>query len=183
RAVLDDVSLVVPPRARIGLAGPNGIGKSTLLRILAGIEPPDAGAVTANGLVGYLPQEPEARPGETLLLLLARRTGVAEAGRELARLEAALPDALVEHAEALERFLALGGADLRPRAAAACAELGLDPAWLHQTVETMSGGEAARAGLAAILLARLDVFLLDEPTNNLDFAGLDRLERFVTETK
>ncbi len=183
RAVLDDVSLVVPPRARIGLAGPNGIGKSTLLRILAGIEPPDAGAVTANGLVGYLPQEPEARPGETLLELLARRTGVAEAGRELARLEAALPDALVEHAEALERFLALGGADLRPRAAAACAELGLDPARLDQTVATMSGGEAARAGLAAILVARFDVFLLDEPTNNLDFAGLDRLERFVTETK
>ena len=85
------------------------------------------------------------------------------------------PDA---YAAALERFLALGGADLEARARATCAELGLAVS-LDQETATLSGGEAARAGLAAILLSRFDVLLLDEPTNDLDFDGLDRLERFV----
>src|SRR5207245_2507858 len=81
-------------------------------------------------------------------------------------------------AEALERFLALGGDDFEARVGAVLADVGLGR---HATRElaTLSGGEAARAALAAILLARFDVFLLDEPTNNLDFAGLDRLERFL----
>ena len=78
----------------------------------------------------------------------------------------------------LERFLALGGADLEARARATCAELGLEVS-LDQQTATLSGGEAARAGLAAILLSRFDILLLDEPTNDLDFDGLERLERFV----
>ena len=82
------------------------------------------------------------------------------------------------YASALERFLALGGGDLEPRARAVCAELGLAVS-LDQETATLSGGEAARAGLAAILLSRFDLLLLDEPTNDLDFDGLDRLERFV----
>src|SRR5256885_15060612 len=80
RVVLDGVSLAVGPGTRLGVVGPNGIGKSTLLRVLAGLEPPDRGAVVREPpalTVGYLPQEPEARPGETLLGYLARRTGVA----------------------------------------------------------------------------------------------------------
>ena len=182
RTVLYDVSLVVPSRARIGLIGPNGIGKSTLLRVLAGLEPPDEGEVSASGLVGYLPQEPGARPGETVRGRLARRTGVAAAEAELAAREAALPDGIDAHAEALERFLALGGDDLDARARAVCAGLGLDVA-LYRRLDTLSGGQRARAALAAILLARFDVFLLDEPTNDLDFAGLELLERFVAETK
>ena len=88
------------------------------------------------------------------------------------------PGAPTPYAAALERFLALGGADLEPRARATCAELGLSVS-LDQETATLSGGEAARAGLAAILLSRFDVLLLDEPTNDLDFDGLDRLERFV----
>ena len=77
--VLDRVSLTVPPGARIGVVGPNGSGKSTLLRVLAGVDEPSAGRVERIGTVGYLPQEPERRGGETLLGFLARRTGVAEA--------------------------------------------------------------------------------------------------------
>jgi ATPase subunit of ABC transporter with duplicated ATPase domains len=180
--VLDDVSLVVSPRSRIGLVGPNGIGKSTLLRVLAGIEAPDGGEIVRSGVVGYLPQEPEPRPGETIRASIARRTGVADAEAALARCEAALPEGIEEHAEALDRFLGLGGADLDVRAAATCAALGLD-ASLDRELSSLSGGERARASLAALLLARFDVFCLDEPTNDLDFAGLARLERFVTETK
>lgn len=91
--MLEGVSLVAAPRARIGLVGANGIGKSTLLRILAGLEQPDAGRVRRDPpslTVGYSPQEPDARPDETLLAYLARRTGVAEAGSNLDALGDAL---------------------------------------------------------------------------------------------
>ena len=179
RTVLDRVDLTLGPRARLGLVGPNGAGKSTLLRLLAGLDEPDEGHVErtpATLTVGYLPQEHDRRPGETLLEYLARRTGVAEAEDAVERHTAQWrPDA---YAAALERFLALGGADLEARARATCAELGLAVS-LGQETTTLSGGEAARAGLAAILLSRFDVLLLDEPTNDLDFDGLDRLERFL----
>jgi ATPase subunit of ABC transporter with duplicated ATPase domains len=182
--VLADVTVVVPPGSRIGLVGANGVGKSTLLRVLAGIEEPDGGAVRRippDLRVGYLPQEPDTNAGETLLAYLERRTGIADAARTMDALAARLArdHALAaKHAAALERFLALGGSDLKARAAATCAELGLT-ADLAQPTGSLSGGERARAALAAILLARFDVFLLDEPTNDLDLDGLDRLERFV----
>src|SRR6266516_2006396 len=180
--VLDGVSLVVPSGARIGLVGPNGVGKSTLLRVLAGLEPPDAGTVRANGTVGYLPQEVDARPGETLLAALERRTGIATAAAEMDALAARLggePRLAAEHAAALDRFLALGGADLEARARETVAELGLPAERMGVPLGALSGGEAARAALAAILLSRFDVLLLDEPTNDLDLDGLDWLERFV----
>ncbi len=186
--VLTDVSVAVGPGARVGVVGPNGVGKSTLLRVLAGIDQPDSGAVErapAELRVGYLPQEVTGLEGETLLEYLARRTGVADAEAALDAATAALAEdpALVDvHGEALERFLALGGADLDTRAAAVCADVGLGDDRLTQPMAGLSGGQRARAGLAAILLSRFDVLLLDEPTNDLDFAGLDRLERFVLET-
>jgi ATPase subunit of ABC transporter with duplicated ATPase domains len=172
--VLADVDLVVPAGARIGLVGPNGVGKSTLLRVLAGLEPADAGTVTASGAVGYLPQE--TRSDETVRDYLARRAGVAAAERRMDALAARLhdePELAAEYAEALDAFLDRGGGDFDTRAQAVC-EIPLD-----RGMATLSGGEAARAALASILLGRWDVLLLDEPTNDLDFAGLDRLERFV----
>ena len=88
----DRVSLVVAPGDRIGIVGPNGIGKSTLLRVLAGLEAPDAGRVIRAGAVGYLPQELEARPGETVRGYLARRTGVGAAEQEMDALAARLAE-------------------------------------------------------------------------------------------
>src|SRR5258708_16997060 len=85
-AVLHDVSLVISPGDRIAVVGPNGVGKSTLLRVLAGLVQPDAGMVSAAGTVGYLPQERDRRPAETAMDYMARRTGVAAA--EAARLAA-----------------------------------------------------------------------------------------------
>jgi ATPase subunit of ABC transporter with duplicated ATPase domains len=183
--VLDDVSLSVGPGSRLGVVGPNGIGKSTLLAILAGELQPERGVVErspASLTVGLLTQEPDARPGETLLAYLGRRTGVAAAGDDLDRLTAALaedPAAVDAYSEALERFLALGGDDFEARAESTCLEVGLPPDRLGVEIGQLSGGQAARARLAAVLLARFDVFLLDEPTNDLDFEGLDRLERFL----
>ncbi len=177
--VLDRVDLTLGPRSRLGVVGRNGAGKSTLLRLLAGVELPDEGRVErtpATITVGYLPQEHDRRAGETLLGYLARRTGVADAQEAVERhTEAWDPGA---YGLALERFLALGGGDLEHRSRAVCAELGLEVS-LEQETATLSGGEAARAGLAAILLSRFDLLLLDEPTNDLDFDGLNRLERFL----
>jgi ATPase subunit of ABC transporter with duplicated ATPase domains len=183
--VLEDVSLVVAPRARIGVVGANGSGKSTLLRLLAGLEDPDAGTVERSPpslTVGYLPQEADGRAGETLLDYLARRTGVAEAEAEMDELTARLerePELAGRYGDALDRFLALGGEDFEPRARASCAEVGLAAERLRMPLQAFSGGEAARAALAAILLSRFDVLLLDEPTNDLDFAGLELLERWL----
>ena len=186
--VLHRVGLTLGPRSRVGVVGPNGVGKSTLLRVLAGIEEPDGGSIELappSATVGYLPQEPERREGETLRSFLARRTGVTAAHEALDEATAALDqaddDVASRYAEALDRWLALGGADLDARAGAVCADVGLDPTVLDQEMTSFSGGQAARASLAAVLLSRFDVFLLDEPTNDLDFAGLDRLERFIDE--
>jgi ATPase subunit of ABC transporter with duplicated ATPase domains len=166
--VLDRVSLTVPPGARIGVVGPNGSGKSTLLRVLAGVDEPSAGRVERIGTVGYLPQEAERRQGETLLGFLARRTGVAEAEARMRRGDA----------DAVDEFLQLGGGDLEPRARKVCSQLGIEVS-LDAELPTLSGGEAARVSLAALLLSRFEVLCLDEPTNDLDFDGLERLERFV----
>jgi ATPase subunit of ABC transporter with duplicated ATPase domains len=185
-AILGGVSVTVAPGDVLGVVGPNGAGKSTLLRLLAGLDRPDRGSVRLTaGTAGYLPQEPDRAAGERLQDYLARRTGVAEAA---ARVDAAThdlatdaPGAADRYAEAFEAWLALGGADLEPRAEMVLRDLGLDPALLDLETVALSGGQAARASLAAILLARFDVLLLDEPTNDLDFDGLARLERFVAE--
>jgi ATPase subunit of ABC transporter with duplicated ATPase domains len=180
-----DLDLVVAPGDVIGLVGPNGAGKSTLLRLLAGLDRPERGTVSLSpptATVGYLPQEPDRTGGETVRTFLARRTGVAAAQRELDAASAALAEgtrgADDAYAVALERWLALGAADLDERSAAVTAELGLDVE-LDRPVTALSGGQAARAGLASLLLSRYDVLLLDEPTNDLDLAGLALLEDFV----
>jgi ATPase subunit of ABC transporter with duplicated ATPase domains len=185
RILFSGLDLVVAPGDVVGLVGVNGAGKSTLLRMLAGIDTPEQGTVratppTAN--VGYLPQEPERRPGETVREFLGRRTGVTVAQQELDASTEALgdgtPGADDAYAVALERWLALGGADLAERIGGVLAELGLDVA-LDMDMVSLSGGQAARVGMASLLLSRYDIFLLDEPTNDLDLDGLERLEKFV----
>jgi ATPase subunit of ABC transporter with duplicated ATPase domains len=185
KTIFEQVTLSVGPGSRVGVVGPNGVGKTSLLRLLAGLDQPDSGtAVRAPDdlVVGYVPQEREARPTETMLDALRRRTGVASAELELERAAAALTEgdagAADRYDRALRLFLGLGGGDLEPRAGAVCADLGLDVP-LDQAATMLSGGEAARASLAAVLLSRFDVLCLDEPTNDLDFDGLERLERFL----
>ncbi|CAO5155537.1 ATPase component of ABC transporters with duplicated ATPase domain [Frankia sp. AiPs1] len=184
--VLEGISLTVAPGDRIGVVGPNGVGKSTLLRALAGLLPLDSGRLdlappTAG--VGLLPQEPDRSPGETLRAFLHRRTGVGAAQQELDAAAEALatggPGAGDRYSVALERWLALGAADLDARAEEVCADLGLPADALDSQTTVLSGGQAARGSLASVLLSRFDITLLDEPTNDLDFDGLDRLERFV----
>ncbi len=186
RVILDRISLTVGPRTRLGVVAPNGTGKSTLLKILAGLERPDGGRVTRTppaATVGYLPQESDPVAHETLRSYLGRRTGVTAAERALDEtahaLSAGTPESDVAYADALDRYLALGATDFDARVGQVCADLGLSSRLLDLDMSALSGGQAARARLAAILLARFDVFLLDEPTNDLDFAGLARLEAFL----
>ncbi|HEV7753027.1 MAG TPA: ATP-binding cassette domain-containing protein [Baekduia sp.] len=181
RTVLQDVDVRVDAGTRLALIGPNGSGKSTLLRALAGIEPLDGGTVVRHGTVGYLPQladEAAAGAGSVRDTIL-ERIGVAGATRDLEALEARLAAgdlaAVQPHASALDRWLALGADDAAARVAAAADDLGLPIALLDRPLASLSGGQAARAGLAALRAARFDVVLLDEPTNHLDDDGLARL--------
>ena len=197
RVLFSGLDLVLAPGDVVGLVGANGAGKSTLLRILAGETAPEEGAVAISppaATVGHLPQEPDRRPGETVGAFLARRTGVADAQAAMDAAAEALgsgaPGADDAYATALDRWLALGGADLDERAEAVADDVGLgisirrvvagSVTVLDMPMTALSGGQAARAGLAALLLSRYDVLLLDEPTNDLDLDGLERLERYVT---
>jgi ATPase subunit of ABC transporter with duplicated ATPase domains len=185
--VLDGVDLAADPGQRVGVVGPNGVGKTTLLRAVAGQVPLERGTVSfapPTSTVGYLSQEPQRLAGEDVRAYLGRRTGVTAAQAALDAATQALadgtPDAADTYSVAFERWMALGAADLDARIGEVWADLGLSARLLDESMTVLSGGEVARASLAALLLSRYDVFLLDEPTNDLDHDGLARLEAFVT---
>jgi len=185
RELFSGLDLVVAPGDVVGLVGPNGAGKTTLLRILAGQRAPEAGSVQLSpptAQVGYLVQEVERHADESVRTFLERRTGVTDAQRAMDAASDALaadePDAADVFTHALERWMALGGADLDARLGVVADDLGLSVD-LDLPMTALSGGQAARVGLAALLLSRFDLYLLDEPTNDLDADGLDRLEEFV----
>ena len=184
--VLAAVTVTVGPRSRLAVVGPNGVGKSTLLAVLAGETTPETGTVAVSppdATRVLLPQERDRRPGESLRAYLARRTGVAGAEAAMTRAADALAagDAGADdaYAAALDRWLSLGGADLDARSAPVLERLGLPVAMLERDTTSLSGGQLARCGLAAVLLTQVDLLLLDEPTNDLDGDGLAALESFL----
>ena len=195
RTLFDSLDLTVAPGDVVGVVGVNGAGKSTLLRLLAGLAEPQAGTVSLSprdAFVGWLPQEHERLEGESVVEYIARRTGCAETSRDMDDAAAALgdvtpptpgaPDPADVYSAALDRWLASGAADLDERMPQVLADLGLTPGSGFASdalMTSLSGGQAARVGLAALLLSRFDIVLLDEPTNDLDLDGLDRLEAFV----
>ncbi len=185
RELFSGLDLVVAPGDVVGLVGPNGAGKTTLLRILAGVRAAEAGQVSVSPTsahLGYLRQEPDLRGGETVRAQLSRRTGVVAAQEALDASADALalgaPGAADTYSDALESWLALGAADFDERLVVVVDDIGLDID-LDLEMAALSGGQAARVGLAALLLSRYDAYLLDEPTNDLDSDGLDLLEEFV----
>jgi ATPase subunit of ABC transporter with duplicated ATPase domains len=181
--LFDSLSLTLSGPRRVALVGPNGAGKSSLLRVLAGIEAPERGSVSLGpgDRIGYLPQEPPG-PELTIDRLLGAALGeVWRLHRELERLEARLhdPEALAAYGEAQDRFGALGGWALQAQLDGARDALGIAHVPLDAPLGALSGGEAARALLAGVLLAQPTILLLDEPTNHLDLDGLAWLEGFL----
>ena len=196
RTLFDNLNLTVGAGDVVGVVGVNGSGKSTLLSILAGTRAPLEGTVSlapADAFIGWLPQEHERVAGESVAGYLGRRTGCTQATEAMDAAASALantdPVASIDgvspaeaYSVALERWLASGAADLEERMPAVLADLGLDlvaGAAQAALMTALSGGQAARVGLAALLLSRFDIVLLYEPTNDLDLAGLERLEGFV----
>ena len=185
RVLFQGLDLTVAPGDVIGVVGANGAGKSTLLSLLAGAAPPMAGSVSCaprDAFVGLVPQEHERVPGETVAGYVARRTGATDATEAMETSAAALgsdePGVDDAYAVAFDRWMASGAADLEDRIGPTLADLGLDVG-PDALMSALSGGQAARVALAALLLSRFDVVLLDEPTNDLDLDGLARLEAFV----
>ncbi len=190
--VLDHVSFNLNRGDRAGLIGPNGCGKTTLLRILAGELAADQGRVQfsrPNVRVGYLPQALEYAADATVGDVLRSVQGAQEAAEtRLARLAEAiarsqgdaLADALAEYDRALAAFQALGGAAQVADADAVLAGLGLADVDQSRPVASLSGGQKTRLGLARLLLIQPDLLLLDEPTNHLDIVALEWLEAYLS---
>ena len=185
RTVLRDVSLIVGPHDCVGVVGANGVGKSTLLQLLAGWETPDQGSVSLDApsaTVGYLAQEHDRHRRDTVRENLARRTGVLDAEAELisagVELASNTSEAEDRYDRALARFESLGAGTFDARVASVLEDLGVGGV-ADEPTSSLSGGQEAKVALAAVELSRFDIVLLDEPTNDLDFSGLSRLERWV----
>ena len=187
RVLFSDVSFRLMRGERAGLIGPNGTGKSTLLRIVAGLDTPDSGSIAlARGTrIGFLQQELLVDVDGTVD---AHARGAAEHLAELERQLRAMehelasgdPELLERYADAQHHFEHAGGYDFEATLGRVLSGLGLD-ALRDRDVRTLSGGERTRLGLARLLLDDPDLLLLDEPTNHLDIAALEWLEKFLVE--
>ncbi|MGC2485669.1 MAG: ABC-F family ATP-binding cassette domain-containing protein [Acidimicrobiales bacterium] len=183
--VLVDVSLTVAPHSRVGVIGPNGVGKSTFLQVLTGLLAPTSGSHSLDppgASVGYLAQEHERHPTESVREALARRTGVTTADERLRQAASELArntrEAIDDYDAALSSYESMGAATFDARAETVLAELGVAGV-IDAPTSSLSGGQEAKVALAAIELSLFDIVLLDEPTNDLDFAGLARLEEWI----
>ena len=189
KTIIKDISLSFFPGAKIGLLGLNGAGKSTVLRIMAGVDKEFEGeAVPMSGIkIGYLPQEPELDPEKTVREEVESGLGeVAAAQKRLEEVyaEYANPDAdfdaLAEEQGRLEAIIAAGsstggGAEHELEIAADALRL---PEW-EARIGNLSGGEKRRVALCKLLLSKPDMLLLDEPTNHLDAESVEWLEQFL----
>ncbi len=188
--LFSDLSFAIPPRARIGLVGANGVGKTTLLRILLGLEEPSAGSVQrARGLrVGYLPQEARLDSQRTLWQECLTVFGdLLERQAQLGELETAMADpsqaesALEAYGKLQAEFEQLGGYTFETRAAQVLSGLGFRRSDFNRPLAQLSGGQRTRAALAKLLLENPDLLLLDEPTNHLDIQAIEWLETYLRE--
>ena len=186
KTIIKDISLSFFPGAKIGLLGLNGSGKSTVLRIMAGVDKEFEGEVQwqPNMTIGYLPQEPQLDPEKTVREEV--ESGMGEVMEAQAKLEAvyaayAEPDAdfdkLAEEQAKWENIIAASGSDLTTQLDIAADALRLPP-W-DAKIGPLSGGEKRRVALCKLLLSKPDMLLLDEPTNHLDAESVEWLEQFL----
>jgi ATP-binding cassette subfamily F protein 3 len=196
RTIFSGLSWSIQEREKIGLVGPNGVGKSTLLRTLAGEETPEAGGVVLrrDTRVAYLPQEYHGEADRTVINeVLAARADLQRLEARLAEAEARLAEpavmndmkamerVLTEHERLLEQLEREGAHQLHSRAEQLLAELGLDEAHWQLPMRKLSGGQRKMVGLARCLLQSPALLLLDEPDNHLDMQRKSLLERLIRE--
>lgn len=183
--VLDNVSFRLERGDHVALVGPNGAGKSTLLRITAGLQAPDSGVVARSrgARIAYMPQDPDLGGAETLYeAMLDVFHPVMEAHERLHALESAVaaedPTAIEEYGR-LQQVVEHAGYDFRAQIERVLTGLNLGRDLWHAPLESLSGGQRTRAGLARTLLEEADLLLLDEPTNHLDIPSLEWLEGYL----
>ena len=188
KEILEGASLLIRPGDRLAMLGPNGTGKSTVLKLLAGELAADSGDVRVRGrfTVAYLQQSQQlSGEGTVLDALLEPFAHLHEMHDEMVRLEARLgagdPAELKRYGELQERYRIEGGYDIESRVRALTEEVGLAKADLAREVGTLSGGERGRLELAKVLARQPDLLLLDEPTNHLDLAAIERLESHLVD--
>jgi len=190
--LFQDASFQILPGSRTGLVGVNGSGKTTVFRLIAGEEQPDAGEISkpTRLTVGYFSQSVGEMSGRSALAeVVAVAADVLALGEEIRALEGimaapgsdeVLAKALARYGDAVEEFEHRGGYELEPRAKAVLTGLGIAPSEHGQAVESFSGGWKMRIALARILTLAPDVLLLDEPTNHLDLESIVWLESWLS---
>ncbi|AZB41990.1 ABC transporter ATP-binding protein [Bacillus sp. FJAT-42376] len=188
-----NLSLEVHDHDRIGLVGRNGTGKTTIFKLLKGIEHPDTGVISVrkNARIGYLEQIPKADPDETaedvLKKAFAELAGIQEKmswleGEMAAAGSEELDRILVQYGSLQEQFERLGGYEMEAKLNKVASGLQISPL-LKQPFQSLSGGEKTKVGLGQILLQEPDLLLLDEPTNHLDIRAVEWLEQFLKDYK
>ncbi len=190
-AVLDTLSFTIDSTERVGIVGPNGVGKSTLLRLLVGQEEADTGTILYGPGVdfGYLAQTTPDFYGHTIEdLILASVGDLKQLEEHMRFLEGTMATApeeqlaalLAEYNTTMTKYQDRGGYDIDYKIDSVMAGLHVTYLPRTQQMETLSGGEKARIGLATLLLRSPDILLLDEPTNHLDFASMEWLENYIS---
>jgi len=184
--VLEDVTFVLNDGEHVGLIGPNGTGKSTLVRCLVGVEQPDSGTIVLappNTSIGYLPQSFAELSTTTIAEVVASaQREFTDAEADLQRISASLSGDgadLAAYDAAFARFEALGGYARAQRSESVLEGLGLGDINQNTKISELSGGQKTRLGLASLLIGEPDVLVLDEPTNHLDVDALEWLEDFL----
>ncbi len=192
--ILSGASMRVDPGEKVGIVGRNGGGKSTMLRLIEGLEQPDWGSVTVRKgtRLGHVPQRPVFADGETPLAYV--ESGLQESRFVIAELERVghamgdvdgveLERLMTQHEELSQRIEVLGGWDVERRVETVLSGIGLSRHLWEREANTLSGGEKSRVALARELIAGHDLLLLDEPTNHLDLVGIEWLESYLKELK
>jgi energy-dependent translational throttle protein EttA len=187
KQIIKDISLSFFPGAKIGLLGLNGAGKSTVLKIMAGVDTEFEGeAIAMSGIkIGYLPQEPQLDADKTVREEVESGLGdVAGARQKLEKIYAAYAepdadfDALAEEQARLEAIITAGAGDNIKHQLEIAADALRLPEW-DARIGNLSGGEKRRVALCKLLLSKPDMLLLDEPTNHLDAESVEWLEQFL----